>query len=256
MYRKITIILFISIIFLSINEFKIVDNNNLNKNNNISNFESNIEKELSKFDYNNVKLNMNNLIKDFKALINKYKYLIENETNIDEKSPIWVMWYQGIDKAPPIIKSCIQSIIENKAEHHVYIISKYNLKKYIKLPSFIIQKFKERIFSITHFSDIIRFAFLCKYGGYWLDSTYLIKTPLTKVNTSFFSLKLKHCWIKSHPFIKCLFSGNFLGVGKNSFIATYGYISFLYYWKKYNSLIFYFLIDFIIHIGYKKCSQI
>ena len=55
-------------------------------------------------------------------------------------------------------------------------------------------KFINNIFSITHFSDIIRMALLSKYGGYWIDSTYLVTSPLTKVNTSFFTLKLNYCW--------------------------------------------------------------
>ena len=119
-------------------------------------------------------MNWDNIKKDFKILVHKYDYLNKKEKNIPEDSPIWVMWYQGIDNAPPIVKSCIQSIIENRAEHTVHIISKYNLNKYIKLPSYLKQKFNKRKFGITHFSDIIRFALLSKYGGYWLDSTYFI----------------------------------------------------------------------------------
>ena len=52
-------------------------------------------------------------------------------------------------------------------------------------------KFTNNIFSITHFSDIIRMALLSKYGGYWIDSTYLVTSPLTKVNTSFFYFEIK-----------------------------------------------------------------
>ena len=76
------------------------------------------------------------------------------------------MWYQGIETAPPIVLSCMQSIIQNRKKHPVIIISKYNLEKYIKLPSYIMDKFINNIFSITHFSDIIRMALLSKYGGY------------------------------------------------------------------------------------------
>ena len=222
--------------------FEFFDNN--------QNTEKKIEKELAKLDYATTPLNWNNVQKDFELLVNKYKHLIYSEKNIEEDSPIWVMWYQGIQNAPDIVKSCIQSIIENRAKHPVYIISKYNLEKYIKLPTYIIEKFNKGIFSMQQFSDIIRFALLYKHGGYWIDSTYFVNTPLTKVNTSFYTLKLSYCWIRNHPFIKCLYSGNFMAVSKNSFIATYGYMAFLYYWKKYNSLIAYFLIDYIIHIAY------
>ena len=202
------------------------------------------------------KLNRKKFQRDLELLVNKYKYLIDNEENIDSKSPIWIMWYQGIEKAPPIVLSCFHSIIKNRANHKVYIISKYNLEKYIQLPSYIMKKFKEGAFSITHFSDIVRMALLSKYGGYWIDSTYFITSPLIHINTTFYTLKLNYCWIKNHPFINCLWSGNFMAVGKNSFIATYSYMAFLHYWKKYNRLIEYFLIDYIIYIAYNEVQKL
>ena len=201
----------------------------------------------------NIKKNLPNWYKirhNFELLINKYKYLIRYEKNIEENSPIWMMWYQGIETAPPIVLSCMQSIIQNREKHPVIIISKYNLEKYIKLPSYILDKLKKNVFSITHLSDIIRMALLSKYGGYWIDSTYLVSTPFTKVNSSFFTLKLNYCWTNALPFITCQWSGNFIATSKNSFIATFGYNAFLYYWKKYNSLIYYFLIDYIIYTAY------
>ena len=162
------------------------------------------------------------------------------------------MWYQKIENAPPIVKACIKSIIINSGKHPVYILDQNNFSKYISLPSFIMEKFNRGIFSITHFSDILRMGLLAKYGGYWIDSTYLITSPLITVNSSLFTLKLKHCF----PSItKCLWAGNFLAVSKNSFIATYAYKSFLKYWKKYNSLINYFLIDYIIYIAYQNVHE-
>jgi len=122
---------------------------------------------------------------DLEFLVNKYKHLIKNEKNIDENSPIWMMWYQGIKNAPPIVLSCIQSIILNKAKHPLIIISKYNLEKYIKLPSFIKNKFENKSFSITHFSDIIRMALLSKFGGYWIDSTYFISIQFFFLKNAF-----------------------------------------------------------------------
>ena len=214
------------------------------------NMDYEIEKEFDKVEPNYAALNWKNIQKDFKMLANKYRYLITKEKNIDENSPIWMMWYQGIETAPPIVKACIQSVINNRAKHPVIIISKYNIDQYIKLPSYLLDKFNKGIFSITHLSDIVRFGLLFKYGGYWIDATYFITTPLTKLNTNFFSLRLKRCWLKGHPFINCQWAGNFLAVPKRSFIATYGYMAFLYYWKKYNSRINFYLIDYIIFIAY------
>ena len=165
------------------------------------------------------------------------------------------MWYQGIENAPPIVLSCIQSVIENRAKHPVYIISKYNLEKYIELPDYIIKKFEQGLFTITHFSDIIRMSLLYKYGGYWIDSTYLVTAPLTHINTTFYTLKLSYCFTYDHPFISCTWSVNFMAYSKKSFIATYGYMALLLYWKKYNFLIDYFLIDYVIYIAYNILSK-
>ena len=87
-----------------------------------------------------------------------------------------MMWYQGLESAPPIILSCIQSVIQNREKHPVIIITKYNIDKYIKLPYYIMEKFKNKNFSLTHFSDIVRIALLFKYGGYWIDATYFVNT--------------------------------------------------------------------------------
>ena len=238
-YKIILIVVLFSILVL-ISNFKV-------------NIEDIIEKEINTLKFNQTRLNWDNLKSDLEFLSNKYRHLIKYEKIISEYSPIWIMWYQGIEKAPSIVKSCIQSVILNKANHPVHIIDKYNLEKYIKLPSYINEKFNNGTFNVVHFSDIIRMGILTKYGGYWIDSTYFINTTITKVNTSFYSLKLKTCF--PHRFIKCLWSGNFLAVPKNSFIATYGYIAFLFYWKKYNSLIDYFLIDYIIDIAYQNVPE-
>ena len=128
--------------------------------------------------------------KDFKVLVNKYEYLLDKNETIPEDSPIWIMWYQGIKNAPELIKFCVQSVIINRGKHPVYIIDKNNFKKYIDLPDYILKKFNERKFSITHFSDIIRMALLSKHGGYWIDSTYFVTIPLIYDNYSLFTLKL------------------------------------------------------------------
>ena len=191
----------------------------------------------------------------FINLAHKYKYLLKNKNIISEDCPIWIMWYQGIENAPPIIKSCVYSIITNRAKHPVIILNKYNLYDYVSLPAYIVEKFNKGLLTITPFSDIIRIAVLYKHGGYWIDSSYLITSPINYINTTFYTLKLNHCFTYNHPFVKCIWSGNFLAVPKNSFIATYCYFSFLYYLKKYNKFINYFLIDYIISIAYNNIPE-
>ena len=236
---KFNLVLFLLFILMNLQEY--------------NNIEYQLEKEISKIGYSQKQSNWNYIKKDFLLLALKFRHIMKNEKNIPEDSPIWTMWYQGIENAPPIVQSCIKSIIINRGKHHVIIIDKYNLKKYIKLPSYIIEKHNNHTFTTTHFSDIVRMGLLFKYGGYWIDSTYLITTPITKINYTFYSLKkYKFC---NHTFITCQWAGNFLATTKNSFISTYGYSTLLLYWKKYNSLINYFLLDYIIYIAYNNIIE-
>ena len=176
------------------------------------------------------KIYFNIIRNEFKPFVKKYEYLLNKKKKIPKDSPIWIMWYDGIKSAPPIIKACIQSIIKNRVEHPVYILDKNNLHKYIKLPEYILQKLNKEIFSITHFSDIVRMALLSKYGGYWIDSTYFVNTPLIYNNYSLFTLKLSQCY--KGTITKCRWAGNFLAMPKKSFLSSYVYNSFLFYWKK------------------------
>ena len=189
---------------------------------------------------------------EFLNLAKTYEYLLGKKESISEDSPIWVMWYQGINKAPPIIKACIQSILIKRVNHPVILLDKSNIKKYIELPKYILKKFEDNIISITHFSDIVRMALLSRYGGFWIDSTYLVNTPLNLTNYSFYTLRFSKCY---KTITKCKWSGNFLALPKNNFLSTYVYNSFLFYWKSHNKLINYFLIDYIIRIAYDNIKK-
>ena len=201
-------------------------------------------------------LTWENVNKTIEFYINKYTFLIKKEKKINKKSPIWMLWFQGIENAPPIVKACIQSVKKNSGGHKVHVLSKNDLEKYIKLPEFIIQKFKNKIISFAHLSDIIRMGLLYKYGGYWIDATYFLTTPLKKISTKFFSIKLDYCWTYTIPFIKCLFSINFIALPKHSFIAGVSYISLINYWKYYNDYISYFLLDYIFHFMYLNVTKV
>lgn len=94
------------------------------------------------------------------------------------EQPIWVMWYQGLENAPDIVKCCIESIKEHSAGHKVIVLSEDNLQDYIVLPEYIMDKFRKGYISRTHLSDMIRLNLLYLYGGAWLDSTLLVSNDI------------------------------------------------------------------------------
>ena len=91
------------------------------------------------------------------------------------KIPIWCCWWQGEAQMPELVKMCHarlkQVIPASKAELHLITLDNY--RDYVQLPEHIIKKFENKIITMTTMSDVLRFALLEKYGGYWLDATVL-----------------------------------------------------------------------------------
>lgn len=95
------------------------------------------------------------------------------------KTPVWVLWFQGIDNAPDIVKSCVRSIEKNipqdKAE--LRIITMDNMVQYINLPDWVVRKFGEGKISLADLAEIIRFGLLYRYGGLWMAATNFMSAP-------------------------------------------------------------------------------
>ena len=67
----------------------------------------------------------------------------------------------------------------NCKDYNIIIINETNMLNYIKFPNYIIEKYKKKYMSPTHFSDLLRLELLIKYGGTWIDASVLI-TEYTK----------------------------------------------------------------------------
>lgn len=114
------------------------------------------------------------LIREIWDEFNYKKWDFENgQQTLRENTPIWICWLQGIEDAPEIVKCCIGSIISN-VDGKKHIITYDNYSSYVTLGAHIIKKHESGIISKTHFSDILRLALLCKYGGIWMDATILM----------------------------------------------------------------------------------
>lgn len=76
----------------------------------------------------------------------------------DEKmrNKIWVCWWQGLDNAPEIVKTCVESIKRNSGKYEVLIITDENYKQYVKFPDWLEEKRKHGIISKTIYSDLLR----------------------------------------------------------------------------------------------------
>lgn len=155
------------------------------------------------------------------------------QLNLKENTPVWVCWLQGIENAPEIVKCCVNSIISN-VEGKIHIITYNNYAKYVTISEHIIKKHRCGIISKTHFSDILRLALLCKYGGIWMDSTifmmdkglpdYIYKLPI-------FMYKFR-CNMNMGYLEPKIFTNWFIKSEKENPVLNVLYKTLIEYWKE------------------------
>lgn len=170
----------------------------------------------------------------------------------NSKDIIWFFWWQGKNKITDLSQKCYESLLKNKGNRRVIFISKDNFQEYIDIPSYILEKFKAGLITKTHFSDILRFNLLKKYGGLWVDATLYFSDSLNKFNTqnlltcSGYSDDLKYNIAYGR------WTGFFIGGPHELDIFLFMNIFFSEYWKEYNYLIDYYLIDYALYYAWKK----
>ena len=195
--------------------------------------------------------------KDFSAIIEKYKnhtdesQFLMKENLSENDGNIWIFWWQGYDTAPLLVKKCIDSIIKNAGNHPVILITKENWKNYADIPDYIIEKVEKGIITLTHFSDILRMSLVSEHGGLWLDATIFVSRKIPE-----YCFELPYFSIHYETSTSKIASGKWTGFcqagQKNSLIHSFCRDVFFSYWKKYNKLIDYFFIDYVMLAGYKN----
>lgn len=90
---------------------------------------------------------------------------------------IWWCWLQGIESAPPIVRACYNSLVQDEwlkvQGYKVNVINAENWKTHIELPDYIVNKWAKKQIPPALFTDLLRLQLLIKYGGIWIDSTVL-----------------------------------------------------------------------------------
>lgn len=185
-----------------------------------------------------------------KKYIDNTDNLLKNNSPIGDTSNIWVCWWQGEENMPEVVKVCYRSIKKLSGKHPVVLITEDNLKDYVQLPQFIMDKYAAGIISRTHFSDILRFYLLKEYGGIWMDITNFLTAEIDSfvpADSTFYSYK--HI-TEYNNVSQGLWTSYFNASGKGNIIPSYLYESLVSYWNKTDKLEDYLLLDFIFKLGY------
>lgn len=169
--------------------------------------------------------------------------------NIHEKSDkVWFCWLQGIEVAPEIVKKCYSSLMHNLSQKDIVVITSDNLTEYVDFPDYIIEKWKKKIITDTHMTDLLRLELLIKYGGMWLDATVLCTSKEEEIPDYFFNSDLF--------FFQCLKPGRdghstyisswLMSASTNNKILMATRHLCYEYWKKNSRMVDYFLLhDFL-----------
>lgn len=196
------------------------------------------------------------LYKENKDILESYNNKSHTMTSKIEDGKVWVLWWQGIEEAPDIIKICVNSIRRNIGERDLVILDKNNYKKYTNLASNYERMLENGTITTTQFSDLLRLNLLFNCGGIWLDSTYLMtgKLPEYIKNLHFFTIR--HGMSKKYPMSKGLWTSSALGSAANSdeiklFIDIYNN-----YFQRHKILIDYLLTDYIFAVCCDHCKKI
>lgn len=181
------------------------------------------------------------------SYFDKYKESLEQ--NDDSHAEIvWVLWMQGLDDAPDIVKECINSIKNKTPNKKLILLDSENIKDYVSFPEFIWEKYKDGVITNTHLSDIVRVYLLCEYGGFWMDATIYLHKEVILNNYEFYTLKDYNP--NSFSVSNGLWAGYFMFSKKGGVIVTQLLSLFYNYWENENELIDYFFIDYSIKYFY------
>ena len=176
----------------------------------------------------------------------------ENRESIDQKNSdkVWVCWLQGIENAPLIVKRCYQSVVENLYKHEVVLITEENLSQYVRLPNYIIKKWKSGIITNTHFTDMVRLELLVNYGGLWLDATVFCSDIEDNIPEYFFwsELFFFQC-LKPGKDGHALYPSSWLISAKSNNKTLKATLYLLYdYWKHHDYMRDYYLLHCFVSI--------
>ena len=193
-----------------------------------------------------------------KDIQEKYEEANYKNEAITPNSKIWIFWWDGFTNAPEIIKICCKSIIKNSKEHETILLDKNNYQNYINLPKYIISKFENGKMNCINFSDVLRVSLLAEHGGIWLDATIYMHMCFDEniYTYSFCSNKRKNQPTSNLFPAHCRWGTYYLASGKNNILMYYVRDVLYDFWKKHDLTIDYYMIDFIIALGYETNEKI
>jgi hypothetical protein len=142
---------------------------------------------------------------------------------------IYILWFQGFENSPEIIKRCVESWKHYNPDWNIILLDNTNLSNYINLEEYI--DITNKDINYTALSDVVRVALLNVYGGLWVDATTFCNKPL---NEWLFNYSNHGFFAFSKPSEDKLISSWFLYSEKGHYITNTWLKSIVDYYKIHN----------------------
>lgn len=190
----------------------------------------------------------------------KYDYVPVPKINFGTSNIIWQYWGQGFDGdgMTDMLRMCLSSIDKYAGNCVIVRLSDKNIEDYIDLPDFV--KEKRSLFSLVHFSDLLRLMLLKTYGGVWLDATIWLSAEIPEryFKYDFFMFqrdmdeKHKDYWEKSwayywgwYPGFKVRVLNSIIFARKNSRVIGDLTNCLLEFWRTHKKIPYYFFFQIL-----------
>lgn len=200
---------------------------------------------------------------EYRKLEKKYLKIIKDGVNENlerfKSNKIWICWLQGIEDAPEIVRACVNSVKINLHDKEIIILDKSNIKKYIELPEYIERKWKKGIIPNAQYTDILRTALLCKYGGGWIDATVLCTAsnlPDYIEKSKLFVYSQMDLYGNKKDITPILISNWMIFSESNNPILLLTLTLLYSYWKDYKKLTNYFIYHLFFSMSCRRYSNI
>lgn len=186
-------------------------------------------------------------IKPFENNFHYDPQLFNQKVDFDNRMPIWVCWFQGYSEMPELVKMCYKQLLSMVDETCVVILlTKDNIEQYISFPESVKSKIGKG-YSLTNFSDLLRFSLIAQYGGLWIDSTVYVSQKINRniIQNGFFSQKDSESEDAKYYASKHLWSSWLLGDKAGSLLFSYVSQAMEYYYENFQGPIDYYLCDYL-----------
>lgn len=165
----------------------------------------------------------------------------------------WILWMQGEENAPDVVRACISSARRHLHDYEVVVVTDENIHLYVTFSAIVTQALTDGRISRTHFSDLVRFALLSEHGGLWVDATiFFVRAPQLTMSRSGFVTRRGMADSRQSNISRQRWSAYLIGgpVQLTAWAAVREF--FDAYWENNRRLIDYHLVDYALDICARK----